>query len=364
MFSITSRERKVTNYVKQQAYAWLYNKICKGEYEQKSNGGLLIRITMAKKVDEDSYEDFLDEFNHVPYKYMLDHDSANFNKIYTRHIDNYFIEFNGVLLPVGFIKEFFEDDYETQADIREFYSKYLNETLEDMINGCKLKRNLVDTTVTEIKEQNKAILKPKLWYHIVNILIKGILPVFALIVCATGLIQLLTEYKAFFIEGDDSLKMIINAFGVALTILPTFRAIRIPFFYIRWAMLKSKVNSISKTLEEFDGDTLETFKVHFTDINKYLVTHPFIEDGCLKAPNKKKQYLAVTEYDKGKIVSNIEKLVKSYKNKINIMGGANKWFFSLFNNILWSVLGIMVNSADLFPYIQDGVNWIYNFLIK
>ncbi len=362
MFSITSRERKVTNYVKEQAYAWLYDKIAKDQYlQQNSNSDLLIKIKMARKIDENTYNEFLRNFNNVPYAYMLNYNQSNFKNIYTRHIDNYFISYNDFPLPAGFIKSFFEDDYETQADVREFYAKYLNETLDDMINGCKLRRNNIDNAIIEVKNQHSQVLQPKLGHHIVNLFIKLVLPIIAFIVCVSGLIGLLVEYKLD-ISAANALEWLINTFGTALTLVPTIRAIKIIVFYIRWGMLKTDVSSISKMLSEFDSDTLESFKTHFTGINSTLINQrsPFIDDACLDAPAKKKQYHAVIGYDKNKLIAKLEKIEKAYKGKINIIGGKNKWFFSLCNNLLWCVLGIMVNSDSYIHYIESGISWLVN----
>ncbi len=361
MFSITSRERKVTNYVRQQAYEWLYARINEDQYMINGDSNLLLTIKAAKKIDEASYKEFVRHFNNNPYSYMLNHDNPNFKNIYTKHIDNYFINYNNVPLPAGFVLSFFEDDYETVKDKVDFYSAYLEETLSDMINGCKLKKNNISNAVSEVKSKNIAVLKPKFGYHLVNGLIKIFLPLFAFIICLAGFIGLIVDNGGFS-GAEHAYEWIINSVGAALMFLPAIKAIKHIIFYIRWGLIKHDISSITKLLEAFNNDTLTNFEAHFTEINSNLVKHPYIEDAWLTDPDNKKEYQEVIGYEKNKLIEKLDRLRDSFapsvakkrpaKKSVNIMGGTNKWFFALIINTIFAVLGFMVNNESLYRYIE------------
>lgn len=114
-----SIERKITEYVKEEAYKWLYNAIQAGDYQftkNKTSKMLLLTITQEEKVTHDTYEEFLSCFENNPINYVTQTKKRRRKLITTEKLTHYFVECNDFMLPVGFIQTFFEDDYETDAD--------------------------------------------------------------------------------------------------------------------------------------------------------------------------------------------------------------------------------------------------------
>ena len=364
MYSITSRDRRVTNYVKKQAYKWLYTKIVKNEYESHSNeaDNVLLRIRQQKAVTPETYEEFLDYCNNDPYYYMINHDRPKkLNGITTRIIDNYFVEFNDVLLPVGFIKEFFEDDYETMMDIREFYKTYLDGTLDSFFISCQMTRNRRDEEIEAVKQKNSRVFNTKFGHHFVNIFIRFILPLVAIFFglrffIGTWLADGFTQ-----VTEENSVEIALNAIGVLMTFLPALRAISLLVFYIRWISIRIYVSGLSKALDVFDSDTMDSFKEHFRNINQFLIQKPFpvIEDDpCFEDPQSKKQYLYIVDFNKKTLEDKLASLMKRFKFKVNVLTGHNKWFMSLINNFIWAAILVMVNTPSLKIWVDVAMEWL------
>ena len=118
MESLTN-QRKITEYVKEEAYKWLYNAIQAGDYQftkNKASKMLLLTITQEEKVTQETYEEFLSCFENNPISYVTQTKKHRRKLITTEKMTHYFVECNGFMLPVGFMQTFFEDDYETDAD--------------------------------------------------------------------------------------------------------------------------------------------------------------------------------------------------------------------------------------------------------
>ncbi len=366
MYSITSRDRRVTNYVKKQAYKWLYNKIARNEYESHSNesDNVLLSIRQNKCVDANTYEEFLDYFNNDPYYYMINHDKPKkLNGVTTRIIDNYFVKFNEELLPVGFIKSFFEDDYETPADIEEFYKTFLDGTLDSFFINCQMTRNRRDEEIEVVKDKNSKVFNTKFGHHFVNVLIRIILPLIAVFFGAKYFLDTWLAGELAAAAEKPTIEFIINSLGLLLTFIPALKAITLIIFYIRWIRIRMYVAGLGKALNIFDSDTMDNFKDHFKDINSFLIRHPVIEDEpCFEDPQSKKQYLYIVDFNKKTLENKLASLVKRFQYKVNIFARHNKWFFSLINNLLWAALVVMVNTESLKQYVVAAVEWLEKVL--
>ncbi len=372
MYTIISRERRITSYVKKQAYIWLYKKVENGEYQGHSNEakGLLLKIRKEKMVNQEIYEAFFDLFFNDPYRYMLILDKKKrFNGITTRRIDNFFISFNGVCLPVGFIKSFFEDDYETQEEIRAFYKLYLNETLNDFLINSEMQKNNLEKQIEDVEANYSELLHTKVRHHIVNILIKMLLPMMALAVCAYFLVGTFHEWLQLNlpawgkqeIQFTEEMIWCFAIYGTAalFTFGPVIRGIKLLVFYIKWLRLRFYLFKIQRSLDRFVSSTMVHFKEHFEEINEYLLENPVLEDDpCMKAPVNKRHYLYITRFDREKVNTKLSKLKTKYQNRVNILGMPNRWFRPMFNSFFWAAVAYVWGTPELRLYVLKAIEWI------
>ena len=128
MYEINVSNRRVTQYIIEEAYKWLYQKIAAGEYDAnrcKSGKRLLVEIQEQQSVSAENYNQFVELLDNSPYSYMMYRSKhSNSKRITTDQLFNYFVKYNGHILPLGFIKDFFEDDYETQREIEDLLKQY------------------------------------------------------------------------------------------------------------------------------------------------------------------------------------------------------------------------------------------------
>lgn len=128
MYEINVSNRRVTQYITEEAYKWLYQKIAAGEYQAnrcKPGKRLLVEIQEQQNVSPENYTQFVELMDNSPYSYMMYRSRRGSAKyITTDQLFNYFVKYNGHVLPLGFIKDFFEDDYETQREINELLQQY------------------------------------------------------------------------------------------------------------------------------------------------------------------------------------------------------------------------------------------------
>ena len=121
MYEINVSTRRVTQFIIEEAYRWLYLKINNNEYQAnrcKEGKSLIVKIAEEKTVTAENYVKFINLFDNSPVAYMMYRSKRKSSKLITTDIlCNYFVKYNGHILPVGFIKDFFEDDYETQQEV-------------------------------------------------------------------------------------------------------------------------------------------------------------------------------------------------------------------------------------------------------
>ncbi len=374
MYTIISRERRITGYVKKQACKWLYKRIEAGEYEGHSNDSVsfLLKIRKDKALDQAAYDSFVSQFCNDPYYYMLTHDRIkNTDRITACHIDNYFISFNGVSLPVGFVKTFFEDDYETQEEIRAFYRLYLNETLNEFFINSELQKNNIEKQIEQIEEGNYSLLHPKVRYHIENLLIRMLLSVIGFTVCShcfweavelwLELNRTVTHTATFVFTEELALDLAIYGAATLAMLAPAIKAVKLLIFYIKWLRIKVYALQLGHSLNRFVSSTMVRFKEHFEEINAYLMSSPrIVEDPCLRAPENKRHYLYITNFDQNGFIQKLEKLKKKYKFQVNILGADGKWFAGLFAYIFWIAVAYVWGTPGLWEEIVAAITDVLN----
>ena len=118
MFQIISNTHRVTKYVTEEAYKWLYNEINKNNYavsKQSSALNLMLKIKTERCITKETYEQFVSLMENSPYIYLIRKKNKS-GAITTNNVRNYFVMFNDDVLPLGFIMDFFEDEYETKEE--------------------------------------------------------------------------------------------------------------------------------------------------------------------------------------------------------------------------------------------------------
>ncbi len=327
MFSITSKERRVTKYVKVQAYKWLYEKIVKGEYTAHTIEAeeVILGIRRDGFVTENTYKQFFQLFLNMPYDYILTNDKLEESGygITTNMLPNYFVRYNGTNLPLGFIKDFFEDDYETKADIEEYYKAYLDGALDELIINCRSTKNICLSNVTETTTANPGVFQPKISFHVTNI-IKSVLTLAALVLNLMYLIgnDVVNEIIDFFDKGtntfvEEELGIIVANLFLLLFLIPkVVKIITTIVFYIRLSIVRGYVKKVVKSMDVFGTDTVENFKEHFSQINDELKQTRIIEGDCLKAPKGKKQYLTIANFKIDVINGKLDKLNKKFNDDL------------------------------------------------
>lgn len=153
MYKITSNTRRVTQRMVNEGYKWLYRRILDGGYNMNKcleGEALIISMQEAGGIDQESYERFVELTETRPFFYMLSYKaSSRRRKITTGDILNYFVEFNDYVFPVGFLMDFFEDDYETREEIHTFIKKYIVDEKEKMF--IQFKKEMVNKNISHEK---------------------------------------------------------------------------------------------------------------------------------------------------------------------------------------------------------------------
>ncbi|MCL1997186.1 MAG: hypothetical protein FWG65_00275, partial [Turicibacter sp.] len=108
-------ERRITTFIKKEAYKWVFDNIKKYEPQTKDTEDLCKQIKQSEGFTEDTtyttyYEALANNFENNPFADKIKIDRRK--PIITDDIQMYFVEYNGVKLPIGFMFDFFESDYE------------------------------------------------------------------------------------------------------------------------------------------------------------------------------------------------------------------------------------------------------------
>lgn len=176
MFTIESTTHRVTTYVVNEAYKWLYNEIECNKYssnKRRDGRALLLKIKTDKCVTEQTYKQFLAMLENRPFVYLTSqkNSSSKGASITTNHLLNYFVKFNNVILPLGFILDFFEDEYETEDERQALIDQYIqNERTVEFENQCRIKIGEQLEPLITFKEERPCIFETSPMFHVTNIL--------------------------------------------------------------------------------------------------------------------------------------------------------------------------------------------------
>lgn len=355
MYKITNNSRRITQSILNEAYKWLYKEIEERHYAfNKSNEAkeLILRIQTEGKVTHETYEEFIELFDKSPFSYMTyKHKSRNSKFITTDILMNYFVDFNGSILPMGFLVYYFEDDYETREERSALIKKFIeNEKNELSVNARReLLRKEVENN--SLVEHNPQVFKTPAAFFVCNTL-RIALWAFALFLFSTFCKA--THYLSIFgnfvfnaqfdgsvvIKGDYTpvtdylanfrftglvteveevtygtflsfflMHSIVNALLLIFIISYTVKVIRFIIalsFIIKFRVEIARQSKFKDILE--DGG-IQEFQSYFDNISDSLAENGEITDDlCTDIPPVKKVYTAVMTHNSKETAEKIKKL--------------------------------------------------------
>lgn len=323
MYSLNSNSRRITSYVREEAYKWLFERIQAKEYEEGMNRAakqLFIDIRRAGRVTEETYNRFISLVILNPFDYILQSKRVKKKYITSPRIENFFVRYNGVALPIGFVKDFFEDDYETQAEIDKYISDVVSGQEEMFAVKCQEKLLNKSNQIMDLKSEVICVFHTKPLFHIFQ-LIKVFLTVMTMILCLDylGNSDIIGKALTVIKERDPELMLriitvfdIFNLFILLLLIPRIIKAIKTVIFYIRLLIIKIHVMIVSFSISRFEGASFDVLRDYFKSITPEIAkTHLIDEAICKSVPSVKGQYFAVMSFDFQKIITKIEKLFNS-----------------------------------------------------
>lgn len=372
MYSIVSRERRITNYVVKCAYDWLYRRIMKGDYVPRGRDAekAILKIKKEGKVDNNGYKTICGLFVIDPYQYMMHYSKKEkLNAITADSLSCYFIRFNNTVLPAGFIEEFFEDDYETKADIAAFYNQYLDGTLKDFSIHCQDMENKKYEELEKLKESYASIFNTRFGFHFTNIL-KVLLAAVALALSVGFLVEhrVITQLFILFSDGESAFvekytfEILANIVLFIYSIKKLVQSVKIITFYIYWFYVRIYVGLLQKSLHVFDAKTVETFVNCLRGIAGEMRTtnYRITDELCAMLPASRKKYIMVANF-KGE---NVEKLlVNLYDNRLfaffAFRGTEHEQRAACKKGIVFAIFVII---AAVFMNVPECNVWISDFI--
>ncbi len=333
MYSVNSNSRRITTYVKKEAYKWLFDKIVKNEYDVGNNRKaqkLVIDIKKEGCITEDSYLNFVSKVVYSPYEVMMRGFKACRKKYIVAHsIENFFMKYNGEILPIGFVKDFFEDDYETQAEVDKYIETVIRGQEEMFAIRCQEKLLQRNGDITEMKDERPYVFKTKVLFHVTN-LIKAILTIATLFVCLNFLVEndIIRKIIEYSRDGDHYaffdkyiFHVVWNFIVLFFLIFQVIKLIKTLIFYIRWGIIRIKVLLLEMKIKSFEGRQLEELREYFRSIQGELAqTHTLTDELCKGVPAAKRSYLVIDKFDTEKIKTQINKLYGS--NRYSFLSAA------------------------------------------
>ncbi len=324
MYSLNSNSRRITTYVQEEAHKWLYNKIIKNEYDVGSNRKaqkLIIDIKKEGKVTAESYDRFVSKVIYNPFDVVTrGYKSCSKKYICARAIENFFLKYNGVILPIGFVKDFFEDDYETQAEINKYIESVVKGQEEKFAIKCQEKLLNQTGNIADMKDDKPYVFRTKIMFHITNIL-KAILTIATLVVCLKFIVgeDVITKIIEYNRDGaheeffDTYMFHVIFNFIVLIFLIPrVIKLIKTIIFYIRWLAIRIRVFMVGLSIKQFEANKFGALREYFKSIvPEIATTHVISEEACKNVPAARRQYVAIDEFDFEKVENQIVKLYNS-----------------------------------------------------
>lgn len=411
MYKINVSTRRVTQYIIEEGYKWLYKKILAGEYDVnrcKDGKELLLKIEEDHGITKETYEKFLDLFDNSPFEYMLYRSKRkSAKKITTDVLFNYFIEYNGTVLPIGFIKDFFEDDYETKNEVQKLLNDFMEGNKSDL--GISWRRTLLDkeNALEKLRNSYTSVLKlhPMLIItQVLKMIITGLLTYF--LVSFTKSVYLFEIVKTFFtdlgfnINGKiiapvtmaayDIGENVFCAQGEAFTIIEyllhyaVFFAIALILLIVLIFRFKKHItflvfavrviiNNIrlfrqKNAIHRFEQKGLDKISTYLAEIAPDLSQNGVIDDiSCANIPGEKKLYNSIAKFNVKNVSSKFSKMLTKFEKKKlaysanNIHQAKANWRSGLIFGFIFTAILAFVFVPQLYDLVVPS---IWSFVVS
>ena len=169
MFQFVDDKRRITTFIKTEAYKWLFKNLSKYKPVGTDAENLYMQINQNGVITEDTYQKVIKLLENNPFAGTIKGISRK-KPITTDDIHMYFVEYNGTKLPIGFIFDFFEDDYgESDKDkeqklIKDFLGDAKREIKAEWESTKFKSRQKIEKTADELENISKFGYKSYLKY--------------------------------------------------------------------------------------------------------------------------------------------------------------------------------------------------------
>ncbi|MBR2907055.1 MAG: hypothetical protein IKC26_03305 [Clostridia bacterium] len=407
MYQIKSNTHRITRFVIGEAYKWLYREIDKGNYTTNKHTearNLMARIKAAKKLDAETYSAFLEMMNNSPFNHLIGQKNKT-PTITTNNIMNYFVEFNGVALPLGFIMEFFEDEYEMPKDrqkvIDAFIDSERNQSFGDTCRAEIMKH--LDPQTKFRKKYPCVFSTPAGFYasHIARVIFTIVLAVFfftfmaqsrmgailgdylldakfdakAEISAEYGVIESYLQeidtadplnpiqYKDYFAKFGGHIAL--NALLFIILLFRLSHLIKFIIVVIKLLSARFALNKQDADIAYLDDQGIEDMKAYFSEIAPSLKkSRKFTEDMFEGVPKASKRYVSVVNFEFNKIERSIRNMYSSssakkinaiYTNETELSICRKKWRSGFIRLSLLTIFFLIVNISGLYELIIPQV---------
>jgi len=159
VFQFVDDKRRITTFIKSEAHKWLYKNIAKYKPNGAKAEDLYMEISREGFITEKTYDELFSLFENNPFSGTIKGISHR-KPITTDDIHMYFVEYNGTRLPIGFIFDFFEDDYgdsdkdKEQKLIKDFLGNAKREVKTDWEGTKYNSKRKVEKTMEELENIN------------------------------------------------------------------------------------------------------------------------------------------------------------------------------------------------------------------
>jgi hypothetical protein len=404
MFTIVSNTHRVTRYVISEAYKWLYKEIEANKYDPSKNHAaraLMLRIRKERCLTDDTYSEFLSMMENKPFVYLIRQKNKS-GAITTNHIRNYFVKFNEEVLPLGFILDFFEDEYETKEERKKLLDDFIkSESAVEFENHCRTELEKRVEPQHRFREKHPSVFHTPTTFYITNIVRIAFTVVILAMFC-----MFLSEIKFLNVIGDwmieakfDATEHMKDAYGVIeaytktveagatysayfeaflLHILFNFVIAFILIFRIK-TMISFLVVSIKifscrlqlgkqeKHMEDLESSGIDELKDHFIELAPRLQAEgQFSADMIENLPAAHKKYHAVVSFDFSKVEKSIKKMHASksakklaitYEDEYDLDSYKKAWRSGFVGLVVITIVIAIINVPGLYnsviPPIQE-----------
>ena len=129
--------RRVSGYVRQKAREWLFEHM--SDYctdADEASRTFCASIMADGKITEEEYNRFFSFFDNNPFSARMIHTGEKqrgVNVITSEKLECYFVTYNGLVMPMGFIIGFFEDDYRTEGEKERLFRRFLDNARSETV---------------------------------------------------------------------------------------------------------------------------------------------------------------------------------------------------------------------------------------